>query len=244
MMKKYILFAFLLFLSGCGISEDCIKNAGNPVTKEFVISDFDKIRIHAGISLVVKEGQDFKVIIQSGTNIIDNIEVNKEGDFLVIKDNSTCNWTRDFKAAIIYVTAPNISEIHSKTEQDIYSDGTLTFPILRLFALNEAEAGTGDFYFNINNAQTVIESNHVSNFYISGNTAELLCNFYFGTGKFYGENFICQNIKIFQRGSNDMILKPMQSISGKILNTGNVILKNNPPIINVEQLFSGHLIMN
>jgi hypothetical protein len=244
MMKKYILFAFLLFLSGCGISEDCIKNAGNPVTKEIAISDFDKIRIHAGISLVVKEGPDFKVTIQSGTNIIDNIEVNKEGDFLVLKDNSTCNWTRDFKAATVFVTAPNIIEIHSKTEQDIFSDGTLTFPILRLLAINDDEAGTGDFHININNGQTVIESNHVSNFYINGSCTELLCNFYFGTGKFYGENFICQNIKIFQRGSNDMILKPIQSISGKILNTGNVILKNNPPIINVEQLFSGHLILN
>ena len=244
MMKKYILFVFVLLLSSCGISEDCIKNAGNPVTKEIVISDFDKIRVHAGISLVVEEGPNFKVTIQSGKNIIDNIEINKQGDFLVVKDNSTCNWTRDFKAATVYVTAPNITEIHSKTEQDIFSDGTLTYPTLRLFALNEAEAGTGDFYFNINNGQTVIESNHVSNFYISGNTSELLCNFYFGTGKFYGENFICQNIKIFQRGSNDMILKPIQSISGKILNTGNVILKNNPPIINVEQLFSGHLIMN
>ena len=244
MMKKYILFVFVLLLSSCGISEDCIKNAGNPVTKEIVISDFDKIRVHTGISLVLKEGPDFKVTIQSGTNIIDNIEINKQGDFLVVKDNSTCNWTRDFKAATVYVTAPNITEIHSKTEQDIYSDGTLNYPTLRLFALNEDEAGTGDFYFSINNAQTVIESNHVSNFYISGNTSELLCNFYFGTGKFYGENFICQNIKIFQRGSNDMILKPIQSISGKILNTGNVILKNNPPIINVEQLFSGHLILN
>ena len=244
MMKKYILFVFVLILSGCGISEDCVKNAGNPMTKEFVISNFDKIRVHAGIALVVKEGPDFKVTIQSGTNIIVNIEINKEGDYLVAKDNSTCNWTRDFKAATVYVTAPNIIEIHSKTEQDIYSDGTLTFPILRLFALNEDEAGTGDFYFNINNGQTVIESNHVSNFNISGNTAELLCNFYFGTGKFNGENFICQNIKIFQRGSNDMILKPIQSISGKILNTGNVILKNNPPIIDVQQLFSGHLILN
>ena len=244
MIKKYILFAFLLFLSGCGISEDCIKNAGNPVIKEYAISDFNKIRVHSGISLVVKEASDFKVNIQSGTNLIGNIEVTKQGDFLVVKDNSTCNWTRDFKAATVFVTAPNISEIHSKTEQDIYSDGTLTYPILRLFALNEDEAGTGDFYFNVNNAQTVIESNHVSNSTISGNTAELLCNFYFGTGKFYGENFSCQNIKIFQRGSNDMILKPIQSISGKILNTGNVILKNNPPIINVEQLFSGHLILN
>jgi len=244
MMKKCILLVFVILLSGCGISEDCVKNAGDATTKEFDIADFDKIRVHSGISLVVKEGPVFKVSIQSGSNVIGNIEVNKEGEFLVVKDNSTCNWTRDFKAATVYVTAPNITEIHSKTEQDIYSDGTLTFPILRLFAINDDEAGTGDFYFNINNGQTVIESNHVSNFTISGNTTELLSNFYFGTGKLNGENFICQNIKIFQRGSNDMILKPIQSISGKILNTGNVILKNNPPTINVEQLFSGHLILN
>lgn len=244
MMKKYLVFVFVLILSGCGISEDCIKNAGDAVLQEYVIADFDKIRVHAGISLVVKEGPDFKVAIQSGSNLIGNIEVSKQDDFLVVKDNSTCNWTRSFKAATVFVTAPNISEIHSKTEQDIYSDGLLNFPILRLFAINENEAGTGDFYFKINNAQIVIESNHVSNFYISGNTAELLCNFYFGTGKFNGENLICQDIKIFQRGSNDMILKPIQSISGKILNTGNVILKNNPPIINVEQLFSGQLILN
>lgn len=243
-MRKYILLVFVLILSSCGISEDCIKNAGDAVTQNYEITDFDKIRVHAGISLVVKEGPVFNVSLQSGSNVIGNIEVSKQGDFLVVKDNSTCNWTRDFKAATVFVTAPNISEIHSKTEQDIYSDGTLTFPILRLFAINDDEAGTGDFYFNLNNSQTVIESNHVSNFTISGNTTELLSNFYFGTGKFNGENFTCQNIKIFQRGSNDMILKPIQSISGKILNTGNVILKNNPPIINVEQLFSGHLILN
>lgn len=244
MIKKYIVLVLVLLLSGCGISEDCIKNAGNPVAQEYAVADFDKIRVHAGISLVVKEGPNFKVGIQSGSNVIGNIVVSKEGDFLVVKDNSTCNWTRDHKAATVYVTAPNISEIHSKTEQDIYSDGILTFPTLRLFAMNEDEAGTGDFYCMIDNSQTVIESNHVSNFYISGNTDELSCNFYFGTGKFNGENFICQNIKIFQRGSNDMILKPIQSISGKILNSGNVILKNNPPIINVEQVFSGHLILN
>jgi len=244
MMKKYILLVFVLLLCSCGISEDCIKNAGNPVAQEYAVADFDKIRVHAGISLVVKEGANFNLSIQSGSNVIGNIEVTKEGDFLVVKDNSTCNWTRDYKAATVYVTAPNITEIHSKTEQDIYSEGILTFPTLRLFAMNENEAGTGDFYFNIDNSQTVIESNHVSNFYISGNTDDLLCNFYFGTGKFNGDNFICQNIVIFQRGSNDMILKPIQAISGKILNTGNVILKNNPPIINVEQLFSGQLILN
>ena len=41
-----------------------------------------------------------------------------------------------------------------------------------------------------------------------------------------------------------MIVKPIQSITGSILSTGDVILKNNPPTIDVQQLFSGQLILN
>ena len=58
------------------------------------------------------------------------------------------------------------------------------------------------------------------------------------------ENFTVQHLYVFHRGSNDMYVKPVQSISGKIVSTGNVILKNNPPIINVEQLYQGQLIYN
>ena len=59
--------------------------------------------------------------------------------FLIVKDQSTCNWTRDYKAATVYVTAPNIIEIHSKTEQDIRSEGILTFGILDYFQLMKEE---------------------------------------------------------------------------------------------------------
>ena len=41
-----------------------------------------------------------------------------------------------------------------------------------------------------------------------------------------------------------MIVKPTERIEGKILSTGNVILKNNPPEIEVEELFRGRLIYN
>lgn len=232
-------------MTSCGVSEDCFKNSGAIKNKDLSIADFDKIRVHSGIELVVKQGANYNVRIESGQNIIDNIEITKEGDFLILKDNTTCNWTRDYKAATVFVTAPNIIEIHSKTEQDIRSDGVLNFPVLRLFSLDESgESGTGDFYIDLNNGQIVVESNHIANFYLNGHSNELLLNFYFGNGRFYGENFEVENIKVFQRGANDMIIKPIQSVTGKIESTGNVILKNNPPIIDVQQLFTGVLILN
>lgn len=244
-MKKFIVLLLNLLFVSCGLSEDCFKNAGSTVVKELPIADFDKIRVHSGIALVVKEGVDFKVKIEAGENIIGNIDVQKQGDFLIVKDQSTCNWTRDYKAATVYVTTPNLIEIHSKTEQDIRSDGILSFPILRLFSLDgSGESGTGDFYLTLNNGQTVVESNYIANFYLNGYSNELLLNFYFGDGRFYGENLEVENIKVFHRGSNDMIIKPIQSVTGKIESTGNVILKNNPPIIDVQQLFTGILILN
>lgn len=244
-MKKFIVLLLNLLFVSCGLSEDCFKNAGSTVVMELPIVDFDKIRVHSGIALVVKEGVDFKVKIEAGENIIGNIDVQKQGDFLIVKDQSTCNWTRDYKAATVYVTTPNLIEIHSKTEQDIRSDGILSFPILRLFSLDgSGESGTGDFYLTLNNGQTVVESNYIANFYLNGYSNELLLNFYFGDGRFYGENLEVENIKVFHRGSNDMIIKPIQSVTGKIESTGNVILKNNPPIIDVQQLFTGILILN
>ena len=41
-----------------------------------------------------------------------------------------------------------------------------------------------------------------------------------------------------------MIVHPVQSISGKMVSTGNIILKNNPPIVEVQQLYHGKVIYN
>jgi len=41
-----------------------------------------------------------------------------------------------------------------------------------------------------------------------------------------------------------MIVKPIQSIVGKMVSTGDIILKNNPPIVDVEELYQGQVIYN
>ena len=39
-----------------------------------------------------------------------------------------------------------------------------------------------------------------------------------------------------------MIVFPTESISGKMVSTGNIILKNVPQSIEVQQLYQGHLV--
>jgi len=251
-MKKYFIYLLLLIMASCGISEDCFKGNGNQITKTYPFEGFTKIKVYSGVGLVVKEGINYEVKINTSDNIIDDIDVRLNGDMLVIKDNSTCNISRDYGQTKVVVTIPDGSvfpaivelELHSKTEQKIQSDGILHSPIVRLFSLGDDgdEAGTSDFYIHIDNNQFVVESNTVSNFYINGHCNEMLLNFYFGNGRFYGDELLAENIKLFHRGSNDMMVFPIQKIEGTIYATGNVILKNVPPIVNVEEVYIGRII--
>lgn len=250
-MKKSVLHIALLcclFLAtSCGISENCFKGNGNRITQSFPIENFTKIKVYDGVGLVIKEGPNYEVNIATSDNIIDDIEVRLNGDMLVVKDNSTCNIARDYGQTTVYVTAPNLEEIYSKTDQDIRSDGILHYNLLRLYSIGDDGdgAGTGDFYITIeNNGQLVIESNNVSNFYINGRCNEMLLNFYFGDGRFYSKDLHSQFIKVYHRGSNDMIVYPIQHIEGKIVSTGNIILENLLPEseIDIEELFTGRVI--
>lgn len=255
-MKKFVLhivsICCLILVTSCGISEDCFKGNGNQITQTFPLENFTKIKVYDGVGLVVKEGPNYEVKIKTSDNIIDNIEVRLEGNMLVIKDNSSCNIARDYGQTTVYVTIPDGTilpliqelELHCKTEQKIQSDGILHAPIVRLFSIGDDGdgAGTGDFQIAVDNGQLVIESNNVSNFYINGHCTEMLLNFYFGDGRFYGENLQVENIKVYQRGSNDMFVYPIQKIEGTIFATGNVVLKNVPPVVDVEEVFRGRLI--
>ncbi len=244
-MNKKLYILLLILTVSCGISEDCFKGNGNKITKVYPVVFFAKVKVYSGINLEVKQGADYEVKIETSDNIIDAIEVEIQDNMLVIKDNSSCNLVRDYDLTTVYITAPNLEEIHNKTDKIIKSKGVLNYPILRLFAMGDDgdESGTGDFYLNLAlNEQLIIEKNTNANFYINGTTEMLAVNFYFGDGRFYGENLEAQQVSVYHRGSNDIIVRPMQRIEGQILSTGDVILKNNPPEIDVEELFTGQLL--
>ena len=249
-MKKIVVFiSFLLVFISCEKPSECIESTGDIVTKIVPVNPFSRIKVYRGIAIEITQGPEYKVEIKSGSNLINNISVTQNDNQLIFTDNTTCNWLREYGQTTIYITTPTLEEIYSKTERDIRSNGLLTFPTLKVYSIDkngdgESSAGTGDFYFTINNNLMQIESNNVSNFFISGFTNTEIINFWAGDSRIDSSNLTAQNISVFHRGSNDMFVKPIQSISGKMFSTGNIILKNNPPIVDVQQLYQGHIIYN
>lgn len=250
-MKKifFLTVLFLAFIS-CENPEECIESTGAIITKEVTVEAFDRLDVQKGIEVIITDGTEHKVIIQTGENLMENIEVTQIGTTLIMKDKSTCNWVRDFGQTKIFITTPTLNEIYSKTERNISSNGILSYPDLRVYAYDTNAdglegAGTGDFHLNVNCTNLEIGSNNVARFYLSGTVSNLASfNFYAGDSRIEAHNLVAQNIKVFHRGSNDMTVHPIQSITGKLVSTGNLILTTTPPIVDVEELYQGYVIYN
>ncbi|MFY7758095.1 MAG: head GIN domain-containing protein [Flavobacterium stagni] len=247
-MKK-LLALLLVLLVACEKPSDCIESEGTIMIREVPVTAFTRIEVYRGIGVEITQGPEYKVVLQSGENFINNIQVVQEGNVLKIRDKSTCNWVREYGVAKVIITAPNLEEIYSKTEQDIRSVGTLNYPLLHIYA-NDAHgdgvpgAATGDFVLNVNTTEFTIENNHVARFYITGQAQNASLIFWAGDGRIEAQNLEVQNMYVYSRGSNDMLVKPMQYIHGSIVSTGNVVLFHTPPTIDVQQTYQGQLLFN
>ncbi|MGK0252532.1 MAG: hypothetical protein ACI81G_001972, partial [Gammaproteobacteria bacterium] len=101
-----------------------------------------------------------------------------------------------------------------------------------------------DFRLNLAVGGLEVISNNFSNFYISGTAERALIGFYGGAGRFEGVAFFVEELNVFHRGSNVMIVYPVNSIKGKIVSNGDIIAKNQPDIVEVEERYTGRLIFD
>lgn len=226
---------------------DCFQTTGSIIQQEVSVSNFDKILVNRAIELIIKEGAEQKVIIETGKNLLNDVEAVVIDGKLILTDNNSCNYVRDYGVTKVYVTSPNITEIRSSTQYDVRSDGVLTYPNLTILAEDYSAPGTftnGNFKFQIDNVTFKLVFNNLSNCYISGKTNNLNITFAAGTSRFEGANLVAQNVTLWNRSSNDMIVNPQQSLTGKISGTGNVISVTHPPIVEVQELYKGRLIFN
>lgn len=246
-MKRYVLyFTLLLMFTHCEKPSDCVKSSGPLKSKIYTGLTFTKLIVRQGVGVVITEGNDYSVEVRTGENLINDIEVKQSGEFLTLSDNTSCNWVREYGETMVYITAPNLTDIYSKTGQDIISNGILTYPSLRLCLMDSNDgfsgSGTGDIRLQINNQSLIAENNEVGRFYIQGHTQVLSVNFYEGGGVFHGENLYADAISFYHRGSNDMFLRPVNSIDGDIFNIGDVNCYSRPPVATVREHYRGRLV--
>ncbi|WP_299366388.1 head GIN domain-containing protein [Winogradskyella sp.] len=244
-MRRFIyLLLIICFACDSEDANDCFQTAGNIIQEEVMVASFESILVNRDIELIIVQADDYKVTIETGENLLSDVKVEVVGNRLVLTDNNTCNFVRDFGITKIYVEAPDLIEIRNSSQYEVSSVGILSYPSLSLISedFNESvEFTVGDFRLSVNNQSLDIVSNNIASFYIDGTTENLSVRFFSGSGRFEGRNLVAQHIGVNHRGSNDMIVNPIQSLTGILRGTGNVIAVNEPPLVDVERVYTGQL---
>ncbi|WP_066223958.1 head GIN domain-containing protein [Formosa haliotis] len=245
-MKNIIYIVFVLIVMSCDndTANDCFRTSGTTISKAIAVESFETILVNRNIELILKQGPEISVIIETGENLMNDVEVHVVDGELQLTDNNTCNLFRDYDPTRITVTTPTVTSIRSSTQFDVQSEGVLVLDRLTLTSedFNDSDSfNVGDFNMHINVQDLNVVSNNISMFYISGITEHLTVGFYAGAGRFEGANLIANTVNVYHRGSNDIIVNPQISLKGELVSTGNLISKNKPETVEVEAKYKGDL---
>ena len=250
-MKKYLLiltFLSLLFFAGCDKEDapECFKTSGKIIKKEVELEAFHEIIVYDRINLFIEQGEEQKVVISSGKNIIDAVSVEVNDGRLTLKNEDNCNLFRDYNITNVYVTVPNLTWLQNAGNTIIESVGELHFPNIWLRSLNQEETKgvytNGDFKMNLISENIKITGDDFSNFFLSGSTESLNIFIAAGDGRVEAQALIAQEVDFLHRGTNKIFVNPQEVLKGEIRSTGDVISVNKPPVVEVETFYAGKLI--
>ena len=247
-MRKILGLFVLVLTMSCSTDSapDCVQTSGSIIQEEVEVAPFNEIIAYERIKLFIKQGEEQKVVIETGENLLNEVEVKVEDSRLMLRNENSCNLFRDYQVTRIYVTTPNLTWLQSSTEWTIESIGTLKFPELWLRSLNQERDLSihtdGDFKLDLDVQNLRITSDHISNFFLSGKVENFDGFFAAGDGRLEARDLIVQNYELFHRGTNKLIINPQQSLKGNIYSYGDIISVNRPPVVNVTEHFKGRLI--
>lgn len=248
MVKTMLVLSSLILNMACNSdsSADCFQSAGDLIREEVTVADFTKITVFENVGLVLKQGFEAKVEVQTGKNLLNEVEVTVEDGRLLLRDTNDCNYFREYGLTKVYVTSPNVDEIRSSTGLKIESEGLLSFTNLTLisesFLNSESETTDGEFDLDLNSENLNIVVNGITYFKLRGVTTNFDIQIAAGDSRIEAENLLSESISIDHRGTNDIFINPQQSLIGVIRGTGDVISDNRPPEVMVDELFKGRLI--
>ncbi|MBR9913914.1 MAG: DUF2807 domain-containing protein [Algicola sp.] len=247
-MRKVSYIIGLLVLLSCNGENvpDCFQNAGDIIEKEFEVDSFTEITVFERIELIVSDAPTQSVRVQTGEYLMNDIDVKVEDGRLKLYNNNACNITRDYGVTKVFVSAPNLTQIRNSSGLTVRSEGVLSYNALQLlsedFEDTEGYHTDGNFNLEVDCNTMNIGVNNLSSVFLSGQVDTIFIGFYAGDARFEGRFLEAQDVTIFQRSSNDLIINAQQSLTGEIRSTGDVIAVNTPPVVDVEAFYTGALI--
>lgn len=242
-MKHFFFLLFLCLLAtSCSSEGNCLQKKGHAVERVDLFDSFDEIDIPKGVEVeIVPEGPS-RIVVQSYSNRIDQIQAQIQDKRLIITNANSCAMLHDYKVAHIKIYTPTLKTIYSRTQFKVFSNQTLTYPELTIISSLPKESASSEIEFKIENQYVRLEDNKVGWFKISGKTNFLQLDLFGGNPRVEAERLEAQEVQVFHRSINQARIYPVKTLKGTLYSTGDLILYHVPESIDVEEKYSGKVV--
>ncbi len=247
-MKKILIVFAILIITACD-KEDapgCFKKAGEILQDEVAVDLFNEIIVYERVKLYIQQGPVQKVVIETGKNLRKDVSVEVIYNILSIRLVTSCNLVRDYELTKVYVTTPDLKWLQNSSGSSIESIGTLKLDDLYLLSVNQENDLSihtdGDFILDLDVQNLRITNDNVSNYFLKGKVDTFNVFFAAGDGRLDAPELLVNNYQIFHRGTNKMIIYPVEKLNAELRSSGNIISKNRPPVVDVDEYYTGRVI--
>lgn len=243
--KEYILPSFLLICLGLvfvGCNEedafDCFKSNGSIKEKIVSTDSFHTLKAHDGIDIKISKGENYRLKIRAGKNVLPSISYEVKDGELTIKDNNFCNWVREYGKKEVHLFAPEFKTIIQNGYGTIYSGDTLDFKHLSI----DGEDGPGNINLIVNTNSIYASTSRYGTITLSGKTNAVNIRYFSNNAIFDGRDLVAQKVKVFHKSNNTFHVNPVRVLEGRIILKGDIVAYNKPATIDLIYEGSGKLI--
>lgn len=243
MLKRSLYLLLFVFIASTACKrenlDDCFTNAGAVVIKDRSSNYFDRINLNDNINLVIREGDEFKIQVEGGKNLLQSVKTEIADSVLSISNTMKCNWVRDYDNELtVYVTSPPLWSIRYEGSGDITTDGNVTMNHLVINAWGGA--GKIDLDLNCNTLDLGLHYG-TTDFHAKG-TSSMMTIYANSYGPFYCEDMNSNIVYIKNNGTNDCYIHANHILEAEITSVGNIYYSGNPPDLKCNETSTGRLI--
>jgi hypothetical protein len=153
-MKRFVFhISFGLIIAVLGTScegnllTECLSGRGNPSSEKRGLYPFGNIAVHDNIDLILEQGADYSITINTGHKLIPLITNMIHNNTLEIRNESPCGILKDpWKRVEVIVRFPKLDSLFVLSNGDVGVRGTIS--LSRLFA--EVSENPGNINLNLN----------------------------------------------------------------------------------------------
>ena len=208
-----------------------VRGNGNIKTEDRSVGNFKNVEVGGSIDVYVSQGSPASVKLEGDENVIRYVEVNQEGDRLIVKNKDGFDLLPSGQMKI-YVTAPVYNKIEVSGASDIIGQGKISNPE----DLELGVSGAGDIKMELDAPRVRADISGTGSIHLKGETKETEFSLS-GVGSAHCYDLLSENTRVDISGTGSADVYASVGLDAQVSGLGSIHYKGNPT--NVKQNVSG-----